>query len=112
MDAVKFLKEEKRMYKSLGGSSIDCDGCPHAEGMVDCCVDDLERRVKIVEDWATENPAKTYKDDFLEKYPNAPLKHSGEPRGCIVELGYIKTDGTCARPNLSCRDCWNTEMEE
>lgn len=116
MDAVKYLKMRDRMLRFYGAddsncSRVACECCPLSGVEHNECFDHTPESVDIVEAWNKEHPVKTYKDDFLEKYPNALLKHSGEPKGCIVDLGYVKHNGTCAKPNLSCRDCWNTEME-
>ena len=118
MDAVKFLKEKKRMCISSGDDS--CHGCPiYAEcGILTCAQfqDTLPNQtVKIVEKWAREHPRETRKDDFFEKkddelhnkiewiIPNAqknemePIRLTLEPYGSIYpdlphegeEFGYV-----------------------
>lgn len=119
-----YLKEKRRMLNSIGrkGSAClgaVCDRCPisykNNKRNRHCAEFEMlypEQATEEIRKWAEKHPRKTYKEDFLEKYPNAPLKPGGEPSACIVDLGYVKCDGTCAKPNSSCRDCWNEEIEE
>lgn len=57
MDAIKFLKEKKRMCDSY----INCDGCGF--GKVPKCNhtedDNPKKAVAIVEKWSKEHPIKT-----------------------------------------------------
>lgn len=56
----------------------------------------------------SEKPKKTYKEDFLEKLPNARLKDSGIPWACRDNVyGII---GECA--GRRCKDCWNEVMPD
>lgn len=117
MDAVKFLRERERMCDGMDGCSscklyaknsgydLTCDGyvkkCPN-------------EAVKIVEKWSEEHPQKTLKDEFLEKYPNAPInKEYGFPLSiCPSELGY-KNKCTNAEKYISgCAACWNRPLSE
>lgn len=52
--------------------------------------------------WNITKP-KTYKEDFLEKFPNAGLP-------CRV-LVYFGTNGDCTH-NFNCEECWNETMKE
>lgn len=118
MDAVKFLKAEHRMFKQDGRRGIgcftrECDDCPLQDSEGYCLIGDFEKRVKAVENWIKEHPAKTYKQDFLEKYPNAPLKEDNIPKFCLCNVGYLPIEnqpcmiGECG----SCLECWNRSME-
>ena len=54
---------------------------------------------------------KTYIQDFLEKFPNAPKDGNGELHACVYKV-YA---GRCPRyknPKLTCLECWNRPMEE
>lgn len=120
MDAVKFLKTRERMFKFYGASEgcleINCADCPLSGEDGNDCLElegDYIEYVRIVETWGQEHPIKTYKDDLLEKYPNAPLKKDGTPCACVSNLGYAGSKReVCISRNLSCKDCWDTEMEE
>ena len=119
MDAVKFLKARERMFKFYGASEgcleINCADCPLSGEVGNDCLElegDYTEYVRIVEAWAQEHPGKTYKDDLLEKYPNAPLKKDGSPYACVSNLEYGgNKGGVCITQNLSCKDCWDREME-
>lgn len=48
----------------------------------------------------------TYFEDFIKKYPDAPINSRGIPDVCLESLGYLKE---CPYDNQmvpSCRDCW------
>lgn len=51
---------------------------------------------------------KTYLEDFLEKFPNAPMESEGEPAAC--RRG-IYSDGPMSC-KMECRECWNEVMPE
>lgn len=113
MDAIRFLEEKARMcehYKL-------CNSCPLYRWDMSCTamLTKVPREtVEIVEKWNEEHPQKTLKDDFLEKYPNAPInKEYGFPLSiCPSELGY-KNKCTNAEKYISgCAACWNQIYEE
>ena len=72
MDAVKYLKERKRMCDSYNNM---CDGCgfgdaPQCNHTED---DNPEKAVAIVEKWSAKHPIKTRQSEFLKMFPNAKL---------------------------------------
>ena len=115
MDAVKFIEEKARMC----ASDATCAGCQIYKTVgYEFCSQWIDKHpteaVAIVEKWSEEHPQKTLKDDFLEKYPNAPInKEYGFPLSiCPSELGY-KNKCTNAEKYLSgCAACWNQPYEE
>lgn len=120
MDAVKFLKERKRMCDSFRDSS--CEGCLiYAIDIGTGCFgfqdDHPKQTVEIVEKWAEEHPRKTILQDFLEKYPNAELIHNKFPEICPHSLGYA-TNKECFLDtdeqfvSEECEECWNRPLEE
>lgn len=107
MDAVKFLAEFKRMCKTYQG----CAGCCAIENCNYMSMEsDAQRQelVVIVERWSKDHPQKTRKQDFLEKYPNAPIEVDGTPKACCEILGYCKD----CNAEVDCISCWNKAMEE
>ena len=120
MDVVKYFEEKKRMLDSIGRKSRRCDGldcydCPFSrfnnKRKLQCSVFESEypeEAVAIVEKWAAEHPQKTIFQDFLEKYPNAPISPDGTPNTCPFRLGY-EEKGKCT--TLSCINCWNRPIE-
>lgn len=105
MDAVKFLKEFNMLCRKH-----ECIKCPLFDGNGNDCMlvsREAEKTVAIVEQWIKEHPRKTRLQDFLEKYPNAPMDDIGEPQACSASLGYCKNyDGY-----NNCKDCWNEPIE-
>lgn len=52
---------------------------------------------------------KTYLEDFIEKYPNAPVVPDGLPTACRAPI----YGGHCQRnPCINCEDCWRELMPE
>ena len=56
-----------------------------------------------------EHPQKTMLQDFLEKYPDAPLKDDGTPYFCPHNIGYCKDASFCK--GHDCKYCWNRFVE-
>ena len=111
MDAVEFIKQHIRIC-----NAYDCDDCPlHGK----CAINggallrddkDIIASVATVEQWEKEHPRKTMLQDFLEKYPDAPLNINGDyPECCPFMLGYKK--GDCIKPRGTCVECWNRPVE-
>lgn len=119
MDAVKFLKERQRMFgmdennNRNGCGDINCGDCAFYKADTNRCLDingETEEIVEAIEKWSGEHSAKTYQQDFLEKYPNAKLYEGGYPMVCFSNLGYEEvTSEYCI--NTDCKDCWNRSME-
>ena len=124
MDAVKYFKEKRRMLNSLGRKFQRCGGvlcsdCPFSNinnGKGLSCSDFEaeypEEVVAMVEKWAAEHPQKTMLQDFLERYPNAPLdKSDGTAIICPYEIGYEEQclDRNCN--DIGCVKCWNRPIE-
>lgn len=76
MDAVKFVKERRRMYTL---------GCIK-KGINDYNTK-AEDVVAEVEAWSAAHPRKTRQDVFLEQYPNAVLDKDGVLRICPSFVG-------------------------
>ena len=115
MDAKTFLEEVRRMCKVQKGCvecalSALCDGGPIEWSLVD-----VGDAIEAVEKWSQEHPRKTRLQDFLEKYPNAPLNGNGIP--CLMpwNVGYCG-DTSC----YACKEakskpsawCWDQEVED
>ena len=116
MDAVMFLKERARMCNSV---SL-CSECPIGFNLKCSCTSDQytdceEEAVSLVEEWSSEHPQKTMLQDFLEKFPNAPLQSDGTPSLCPYKCGYTQED-YCKKfnPNpayKTCLECWSRPLE-
>ncbi|MFR8759194.1 MAG: hypothetical protein ACLVG7_01510 [Negativibacillus sp.] len=106
MDALMFFRELNRMCRFYKG----CDGCPFCDE--ECCPtiigEKADEIVQFVERWSKNHPQKTRLQDFLEKYPNAPIEVDGTPKVCCENLGYCKD----CNAETDCVRCWNKAMEE
>ena len=119
MDAVKFIKERKRMCKSFG---TICKGCPafgtDEDGL--CCAVEKESsldataQIAIVEEWSAAHPRKTRQDVFLEQWPNA--KCVGDilticPK--VIDMSF--SCSAYSNVDIGCPDCrhrfWMQEVE-
>lgn len=76
MDALKFLKEERRIC-----AKNNCSYCPvssNKNGIGESCVNlkqnYTEKYVEIIEKWSAEHPVKIRQSEFLELHPNADIR--------------------------------------
>ena len=117
MEFIEAFKTVKRMC------DIDhCLTCPLSidnNNTKEHCYDFMmaypEKAEEILTKWAEEHPQKTILQDFLEKYPNAPLNEYGIPRTCPNSLGYTDWDeDDCAASGYAsdCKKCWNRPLED
>ena len=104
MDAVRFIKERRRMYKVTGKHSPTLAEWVPAENVV-----------KEVEEWSTAHPRKTRHSVFIEQYPGAKIDSiTGVPvvYPCQIEQGM---ENVTHCNSLSCLDCrrefWTQEVE-
>ena len=114
MDAVKFVKEINRMCKTYH----DCSDCP-LDKIAYCNIKEIQRNglktIEIVEEWSKNHPQKTFLQDFLEKYPKAPLESDKTPKVCPYQCGYT-SETRCEKYSSmkydNCIECWNRMMED
>lgn len=119
MDAIEFLKEKRRMCKTI----CNCDKCDIYKENSDCdtrCFVYPKEAVEVVEKWAKEHPVETRQSEFLRHYPYAPF-----PIGqdflplCPRSIDYRRT---CPRAHLltaekecTCDECkkmyWLAEVD-
>lgn len=113
MKALEFLREWHRMCQKYPF----CSDCPMEDSSSRSCMpckwvfNDIEKVIATVKKWAKEHPRKTILQDFLEKYPNAPLSKEGIPKTCAISLG-LKKETIEGCYEKECKDCWNTPVEE
>lgn len=116
MEALEFLKEERRMCASFDAMCVKCP-----LGDTGCCVivwdtdRELENEVTAVEQWSKEHPRKTRQSVFLEQWPETEIDQYGYLMVCPKR---ISADcriryRNCA--NRVCSDChrefWGQEVE-
>ena len=103
MDAVKFLQERSRMYKS-GAVTPGYDYDPVIA-------------VKVVEQWSVAHPRKTRQSVFLEQWPDARIYANGALSICpnTVCAWRCGKDGERVEETGTCDDCcrefWMQEVE-
>ncbi len=114
-----YLIEKRRMLDSLGRTDRDCNGvdceeCPlsrHNSGKdINCYILEMEHPMiatAIIGEWVKKHPRKTYKDELLEKYPNANIQDDGLPLVCIRTLGI--EERVC---DSCCYKCWTMEVRD
>lgn len=113
MKALEFLREWHRMCQKYPF----CSDCPMEDSSSRSCMpckwvfNDIEKVIATVKKWSKEHPRKTILQDFLEKYPNAPLSKEGIPKTCAISLG-LKKETIEGCYEKECKDCWNTPVEE
>lgn len=117
MDAVEFIREWRRMCEFSKG----CKKCPADK--TPCVlnsgtgVEDAEKLVQIVEEWAKTHPRKTRQSEFLERWPEARVDEYGVLRTCPADLVKDRRDeyGGCSHPIEYCPSCrrkfWEQEVE-
>ena len=116
MDAIKFMKEKKRMCESYSMCTEACPlKIPVYENGFTCiryCFDNPEKAVAIVEKWSAEHPVKTRQSEILKIIPDATIRNGiliTNP--CVVNE---KIKERCKKYDY-CRDCreeyWLAEVE-
>lgn len=65
-----------------------------------------QKAEEILIKWDKENPVKTYKEDFIERFPNTKIKDIIPAHICIKDIYGIEFD--CR--GLKWDNCWNTEL--
>lgn len=117
---INFIAELNR----LCDSRVMCDDVANKERcpmFVVCkptyskiCAEDVKTAIETVQKWSDEHPKKTYVQDFLEKFPEAPKDKSAKseyPDACRNMI----YGGGCPKIELKidcCYECWNEPMEE
>ena len=104
MDAVKFLKEEKRMCDKYS----DCTGCHKTKkntkfniGCGSLKEQFPEEFVAIVEKWSAEHPIKTRQSEFLKMFPDADIHRNGILEICPRRIENSKMFDC----HIDCNDC-------
>ena len=125
MDAVEFMKTQKRMcdFFTLSDESL-CMGCPF-HGLVDIdspcarwCFANPEKAVALVERWGKNHPVKTRQSEFLKQWPEALMTEDGLVNICPSRFvaGFRTEKGECTQYQTkgcdNCRrDFWLQEVE-
>lgn len=116
MDAVKYLKELDRMCKKY----TLCADCPIYRqtkkncGLAYSNAAMLAGNVKIVEQWAKENPVETRKSRFQKEFPNASVYVDGTIDICPRYMDKTLECKASEDVGMECIECereyWGTEV--
>ena len=117
MDAVKYLKEVKRMCNTYVLCK-NCGDCPMRLGndgqhgdcgnFIDACP---EEAVELVEQWSNEHPIKTRQSEFLKMFPNVSLDNYNVIDICPIDLN--TTIECLDKGCVKCRkEYWSKEIKE
>lgn len=105
MDAVKFLQERSRMYKS--GAATPSIGLEDDYDPVSA--------VEIVEKWSAAHPRKTRQSVFLEQYPDAKIDDDGVIAICPTAFSSAYRDDIGKCTWVTCSKCrrefWMQEVK-
>ena len=71
----------------------------------------LENDLEIWMSDKEDRKRKTYLEDFLEKYPNAPKDICGTPKMCPEDLYPNAEFEECVSYEERCFKCWNRKIE-
>lgn len=117
MDAVKFIKERKRMCNGRPCATCPLFAVHRLEYLPDCkewCMDHPEASVTVVEKWAEEH-RKTRQSEFLKQWPNAkmnPFTGTVDVPPCYLDKSLLDE---CREHFIDCNDCkrkyWLQEVE-
>lgn len=121
MDAVKFIKERKRMCNGRPCATCPLFAVHQLEYLPNCkewCMDHPEASVTVVEKWAEEHPRKTLLSELLKRWPAVKKDHNGIPLiyPCIANtIQYKLPFGGCEKRGVYCEECrkeyWLQEVE-
>lgn len=119
MDAVEYLNHRARICKKhhcgvcplRKYDNIGVTGCQADYSCIVLELEEPDRSIEIVENWAKENPVKTYLSVLLEKLPDVKVTNNdGIPFTCLNVL--FGGDEYCLKNNITCVECWNREYKE
>lgn len=117
MEALEFLKEERRMCEFFEEGCVKCllrdTKCRAIPGVADA---ELEKEVAIVEQWSKAHPRRTRQSVFLKMFPHVILNDKGQPGFCpkMLDTEY-KPVGGCVLDVDICQRCmdkfWGQEVD-
>ena len=102
-------------------NSTNCKDCPLTKVTNKSCligiikyyeIEKVAEQLEVLYEWAKEHPAKTYKEVFIEKLPNARInKKDSIPTVCrkMVFGGFLND---CIDNGDKCKECWNEPYKE
>jgi hypothetical protein len=110
---IDFFAEAKRLCDSRTGCTADAankEQCPLfafcEHPVITRGAEYAKKLIENLQKWSNEHAKKTYKQDFLEKFPEAQRNRDGVPLMCKKRI----YGGKC--PETECDECWNEPMND
>ena len=114
MNAVEYLKAKGKMCDEI--SCLKCGLSRYENNKnLECFIFETQyhkQAVELVENWAKENPIKTYLSVLLERLPNAKLNEKGLPTSICPNMIFKAENGCRKGQFMTCLECWNREYKE
>ncbi len=101
MEKELSFREALRAFKGMYGESSFLS--------IEEATNNYEGLETMILEWLKNNPIKTRRQDFIEKFPNAPLNEDGTPGVCCEDIGYKENVELCGG---NCFECWNKPIDE
>ena len=114
MTILEFIKEKTRLTRQCNMECAECRLHRFNNPIgVDC--EELEAKypevfISIIKDWNKDCPRPTYKEAFVQTFPNTPLNYAGIPDFCVNLLGPIQKM-ECGNVR-NCMECWNQKTKD
>ena len=121
MDAVEYVMDTQRMCYMYGDK---CAKCPFTKSIGYCALfssNELDKEmanvaVTTVEEWAKENPRKTYLSVLKEKFPKTKEPYvSGLKERHMCPHWLFGEKSFCGEEycdRMGCEKCWDREFKE
>ncbi len=77
-------------------------------------IEKVAEQLEVLRKWVKEHPFRTYKDVFLEKFPNARISDKDDsPIACRkMVFGGFTAFSDCIDNGDKCKKCWNEPYKE
>lgn len=113
MAEIKDFSRLCKAHKVCISEGVICPMYSEDGACKELLVEAPEEADRIITEWCREHPQKTYIQDFMEKFPNAPLRNDGTPNTCPDRL-YKTAERYCKKGShpFPCKDCWNEVMPD
>lgn len=117
---INFYHELKRLCGSRTACDADANSKEQCPLFAFCrrtlatqSAEEFIKAMQNLQKWSNEHAKKTYKQDFLEKFPEAQRNRDGVPLVCKKRIydGMHPTFEDCDYTG-TCKNCWNEPMEE
>lgn len=111
MEALEFLKEKCR-EQNYDKNCYKCRFYEECSNVLSHNNDEAWKEfIEKLQQLLKEHPKKTYKDVFLEVFPNAK-DEDNQFRSYSICVNHVFRKGNSICDGLSCEECWDQEYKE